>query len=233
MSTIDLGAKIPGVGEKIESVMKLAIANKRDPELNRDLLARARTVEKLIYLPGVGPKKAMELAKDTSKLTPGQRLALKHMNDLREKIPRTEMIQHEHTILEHTDAKTVLAGSFRRGAAYSGDIDVLTLDPALPSKLPHIVGTLAHGQEKFMGLCKINKLRRIDIVVTTPEKWGLALMYFTGSKEFNIKMRALARDKGMVLSEHELKGSGITQFYEEEDVFAALNVPYVAPNQRV
>lgn len=237
----DINTKIPGVGEKIATVIRLAVTKKTDTQLSRALLNRARNVEKLVYLPGIGAKKAMELVNDKKwmlKLNEGQRLALKHLSDLRQRIPRHEMLVHEKVILAATLKKTAIAGSFRRGAQESGDIDVLTLDAELSKKLReqnYIIGVLADGKEKFMGMCRLdsdNKLRRIDIEITSPEKWGLALMYFTGSREFNIKIRTLAKNKGMLLSEHELKGSNIREFYEEEDVFNALGEEFVSPKDR-
>lgn len=230
---------IPGVGEKIASVIQLAMKNKSDPELTRPLLTKARNILSLTALPGIGPKRAMELVahKDWRKqLTSAQLLALNNLDDIKSKIPRTEMLEHEKYILSHAAAKTMLAGSFRRGAESSGDIDVLTLDTNLVQRLgDYIVGTLADGPRKFMGLCRMGHdglLRRIDIVYTTPEQWGLASVYFTGSKEFNIHMRKHAHELGYSLSENELSGSNIRTFYEESDVFKALNIKYVNPIHR-
>ena len=55
----------------------------------------------------------------------------------------------------------------------------------------YIVDDLARGPKKYNGLCKYNRnpCRRIDIMYTKPEEYPFAILYFTGSMEFNAKMR--------------------------------------------
>ena len=43
--------------------------------------------------------------------------------------------------------------------------------------------------------------RRIDIMYTTPDQYPFAILYFTGSSEFNQKMRAEMLERGMTLNE--------------------------------
>jgi len=95
-----------------------------------------------------------------------------------------------------------------------------------------------------MGASKLPRhrtVRRLDIVYVPPEEYAFALLYFTGSQEFNIRMRKIALDKGYSLSEHGLKimkGKEKGAFYRghefrtEKDVFTFLEMDYVAPEKR-
>jgi DNA polymerase (family X) len=58
-------------------------------------------------------------------------------------------------------------------------------------------------------------------------------MYFTGSKAHNIRMRNLAIDRGLKLNEYGLfRGSQPVAGATEEEVFAALGLPWIAPELR-
>jgi DNA polymerase (family 10) len=89
---------------------------------------------------------------------------------------------------------------------------------------------MAFGKRKFMGV--INDKRRLDLLAVPPSKYPFALLYFTGSKEFNINMRKRALQKGMSLSEHGLKGNN-QSIQSEEDVFKVLDMEYLPPEKRL
>lgn len=65
-----------------------------------------------------------------------------------------------------------------------------------------------------------------------------ALLYFTGSGEFNKNMRSYALSKGFTLNEYGLyKLINNTKTFkiktiEEKDIFHTLNLKYVEPNNR-
>ena len=102
---------------------------------------------------------------------------------------------------------------------------------------------LAHGAPKFMGICTLGKLppRRLDILLTPPEEYGYALLYFTGSQQFNIKVRHHALSKGYTLNEHVLsvdpKWKGlppppIPPLKTEEAILAFLGIKFIDPIER-
>lgn len=111
------------------------------------------------------------------------------------------------------------------------------------------------SSDKYMGVCCISRPfgsgihRRIDIQTIQLEQWPLAILYFTGSSHFNRSMRLWARKNGFSLSEKTLqKRFFMSRRYSgskeddilgecipiktEKDVFEALGLSYIPPNQR-
>jgi len=65
------------------------------------------------------------------------------------------------------------------------------------------------------------------------EEWGAALLYFTGSKNFNIRMRNAAIAKGWKLNEYGLwDGDKLIAGKTEEEIFEALGWEFVEPTAR-
>ena len=132
-----------------------------------------------------------------------QKIGLKFYDDILARIPRGEIMKHEKLlkkVLKEVDPKAELtiAGSYRRGKKESGDIDVLLKSEDKSTykkfineltKIEYLYPEhLAIGQKKYNGLGKIKNhliYRRIDIMYTTPAEYPFAILYFTGSMEFN------------------------------------------------
>jgi DNA polymerase/3'-5' exonuclease PolX len=98
---------------------------------------------------------------------------------------------------------------------------------------------LAHGAHKFMGICRLGKLpfRRLDILLTPPEEYGYALLYFTGSQKFNILVRQHALTLGYSLNEHRLtpisaKAKPVPDLRTEAEILAFLGIKFVEPKDR-
>ncbi|XP_030842326.1 DNA polymerase lambda [Strongylocentrotus purpuratus] len=103
-------------------------------------------------------------------------------------------------------------------------------------------------QKKYMGVCKLpgedTKHRRIDIIVAPYSEYPCALVHFTGSGHFNRSMRALAKKKGMSLSEHALRTGVVRRGQEkihegtplpvhcEKDIFDHLGLEYRESHER-
>ena len=76
---------------------------------------------------------------------------------------------------------------------------------------------------------------QVDLRIVEHRSYGTVLQYFTGSKEHNVKLRQLALDRGYSLSEYSLTRLSDSQdlfFDREEDVYAALGLPYIPPEMR-
>lgn len=215
--------------------------------------------KELLKITGVGPAKARELVenhsitsieqleKNTSLLNDKQKIGLKHYHTDQLRIPRKEIEQCE-ALLEKVWSSNIewkIAGSYRRGAETSGDIDILLthsnmekfkecVDKLLEEKI--IEDTLAYGDKKYMGYyCPTKKQipRRIDILYCTPKEYPFALLYFTGSGPFNVKMREYASSKGYLLNEKGLfLNQKLIDCKTEKDIFTKLNLEYIEPKER-
>ncbi len=172
-------------------------------------------------------------------LTHAQNIGLELYDDFLLKIPRKEITTYEAKIKKLLPGVTVcLAGSYRRLAKESGDIDVLCCTNKSTQEIvkmlkPLIVATLSNGENKFLGVSQLtpeHPYRRMDICTFSREEWGTAILYNTGSAKFNVLMRSRAIELGLTLNEFELSG---VQIDTEEDVFKALGVEYLAPEERV
>jgi DNA polymerase (family 10) len=79
---------------------------------------------------------------------------------------------------------------------------------------------------------------QIDLRVVPPASWGAALLYFTGSKEHNVRLRGHALKKKLLLNEYglyrvgaEVRGQEIASLTEEE-IYTALGMDWIAPELR-
>ena len=121
-----------------------------------------------------------------------------------------------------------------------GDLDILVAAadsaPVMQAftTLPGVMRVLGRGETKSS--IEFADGVRAQVWVHPPEKFGTALQYATGSKDHNVQLRQLALEKGLSLSEHALAktdGSGRDPlFATEEEVYAALGLPWIPPELR-
>lgn len=186
-------------------------------------------------------------------------------------------------------ARAEVAGSLRRGKETIGDIDILVaLKPGHESSagtvaavfrtVEGVVQVIAAGDNKSsvrvslprkFGRWKLEGKEgqedagpsiQVDLRVLPLDRWGSALMYFTGSKEHNIRLRQRAIERGWTLSEwglfddsekhkskgkkkanteppvddrppHE-RGAPLIASKTEEEIYAALSLPWIPPEMR-
>lgn len=131
-----------------------------------------------------------------------------------------------------------LAGSIRRMKETVGDVDVLVAseEPAAVMDavrvLPNVTSVIASGETKTSVLTTSG--RQADVRVVAPESWGAALQYFTGSAEHNVRLRQLAKSRGLKINEYGVfdeSGARIAGA-SEADVYAALGMSLVPPEIR-
>ena len=185
---------------------------------------------------------------DDAKLTNQQKLGLKYYVESHKPILRETIVIYDKRIrkcLKNIFVSVEIAGSYRRKAKTSGDIDVLlvadeitieNMDLAINSLVEDgivIKKYLAKGPAKYMGYTR-EGYHRIDVRIYTPSVYPFALFHLTGSGEFNRKMRQRALDLGMALSEYSLRyyDQEEVELTKEESIFAALFVEYIPPEQR-
>ena len=74
---------------------------------------------------------------------------------------------------------------------------------------------------------------RTKIWLADRRRWGVALVLATGSDRHLEELRSLAARRGLRLDEHGLfRGDNLIECTEEEDVYAALGLPFIAPELR-
>ncbi|MFI4860080.1 MAG: DNA polymerase/3'-5' exonuclease PolX [Phycisphaerales bacterium JB063] len=137
------------------------------------------------------------------------------------------------------------AGSLRRGKETIGDIDILA--GAEPERhhalMDAFIGmdivdeVLGHGDTKSsVRTSDDTGAIQIDLRVVEPKHYGAALMYFTGSKEHNVKLRERALSMGYTLNEYALADKqDKTQHIAtktEADIYKALHLAWIAPELR-
>ncbi len=131
------------------------------------------------------------------------------------------------------------AGSLRRMRSTIGDLDILVAardsGPVMDAftKLPGVIRVLGKGDTKSS--IEFGDGTRAQVWVHPPERFGTALQYATGSKDHNVRLRELALDKGLSLSEHALartNGKGEILCSTEQEVYKALGLPWIPPELR-
>ena len=101
-----------------------------------------------------------------------------------------------------------IAGSLRRMAETIGDVDLLVAAADHEPVMEAFAGfdvvdrVIARGETKTSILTRIGL--QVDLRVIPREAWGAAMIYFTGSKAHNIRIREMAVRKGLKLNEYGL-----------------------------
>uniref|UniRef100_A0A8C9YG01 DNA polymerase n=1 Tax=Sander lucioperca TaxID=283035 RepID=A0A8C9YG01_SANLU len=240
--------KLDGVGakiaEKIDEFLQTGKLRKLEKIRNDDT---SSSINFLTRVTGIGNVLCcfllnfLDLKKIEHKLNHHQQIGLKYFEEFEKRIPRAEMERMETLILGElkeidTEYIGTICGSYRRGAASSGDIDILLTHPDYTSqtqkqpKLLHAVvehlesigfvtDTLSKGDTKFMGVCQLQPSdedeeeylhRRIDIRLIPKDQYYCGVLYFTGSDIFNKNMRTHALEKGFTLNEYTIRPVGVT-----------------------
>jgi DNA polymerase (family X) len=131
------------------------------------------------------------------------------------------------------------AGSLRRMRSTVGDLDILvaSADPGPVmdafAALPGVLRVLGRGETKAS--IEFADGLRAQLWVHPPEEFGTALVYATGSKDHNVRLREMALDKGLSLSDHSFlktDGAGEIRCATEEEVYQVLGLPWIPPELR-
>ena len=229
--------KIPGIGPKAAKTLwqELGITSMEDLKNTPD--------EKLASLPRMGKKTVENIRnaisfneKGTERVPIG--LALPIARRLEGELRKTPGV----TRLEY-------AGSLRRGKETIGDLDFLaaTADPeALREAFttrPEVSQVLARGETKCSVRIETSGVvMQADLRLVPEGAFGAALMYFTGSKEHNVRLREMAVKKHQRLNEYGLfagteerpqdRGLIPIAAATEEEIYKALGLPYIEPERR-
>jgi len=131
------------------------------------------------------------------------------------------------------------AGSLRRMAETIGDVDLLVASERPSSVMDALVGfdlterVISHGETRS-SIVTTSGLQ-VDLRVVDREAWGAALIYFTGSKAHNVRIREIAVRSGLKLNEYGLfraRSGKLLAAETEQAVYERLGLPYIEPTLR-
>ncbi len=134
------------------------------------------------------------------------------------------------------------AGSLRRGKETVGDLDIIIL--AAPKSRRSVVSSfikqqsvarvIAAGETRASVMLKEPSIQ-VDIRLVSVHEYGAAMLYFTGSKEHNIHLRTMAKEKGWKINEYGLFDAATGKRIagnSEADMYRKLGLPYIPPELR-
>jgi DNA polymerase (family 10) len=127
-------------------------------------------------------------------------------------------------------------GSLRRFSETIGDVDVLVAATDPEPVMAAVVALSAVDRVLVRGPAKTSVVTRrgtqVDVRVVTPRQLGAALLYFTGSKGHNIKLRQRALARDFTLNEYalsEIATGAVVASETEEQIYEALGLPFIPP----
>lgn len=220
--------KIPGIGAKTVWFLyeKLDIKNIEE-------LEEALNEGRLKGLPGFGAKTEENIKKGIIMFKKG-----------RERIPLAKALPVAREILHilkeiNGVTKADIAGSIRRWKETVKDIDILCATNKPEKVTEEFVRITGIKEVLAQGLTKISVIHKsniqIDLRIIDEKSYGSALAYFTGSKEHNIRLRELAKQKGLKINEYGIFKESDETFIagqKEEDVYHAVGLPWIPPELR-
>jgi len=232
-SMLDL-LKIQGLGPKTIALIWTAY-QVCDPE-GVEKLAREG---KIRVLPRMGEKHEAKLLKAIEDY---RRIAGRFLLDAAE--------AQAEKIIEHLRSypgveRITPAGSLRRGRETVGDLDILVTGQACSEdearqalidhviKLPGLMDIIARGENKVS--FRMRGGMQVDVRLLSPDSFGAALQYFTGSKAHNVALRQRALKMGFTLSEYSLArldNEKVVAARTEEEIYAKLKLDYIPPELR-
>src|ERR1700723_1923768 len=194
---------------------------------------------KIRILPRMGEKHEQKLLKAIQDY---RRIAGRFLLDKAE-TQAEKIIEHlrDHGGIE----KVTPAGSLRRGRETVGDLDILVTGKVCCDdaerqklidhiiKLPGLIEIIARGENKVS--FRMRGGMQVDVRLLSPDSYGAAMQYFTGSKAHNVALRQRALKMGYTLSEYSLASLGDEKPVAgktEEEIYAKLKLDYIPPELR-
>jgi DNA polymerase (family 10) len=219
--------KIPGLGPK-----KIQVIRERLDINNVDDLYHAAKARKIRELPGMSAKTELNILK-----------GIEMISERRSKTPLGTVLPFAEAIvsvLKKVDGvqKVEISGSIRRLKEEVKNIDILAVTTKPKEllevffKIPWITEVMASGETKASVLLDIGI--QVDLRIIPPKSFPAALQYFTGSKEHNVKLRGIAKSRGLKLNEYGIfKEDGkCVPVKTEQDIYDILGLNYIIPELR-
>jgi DNA polymerase (family 10) len=218
--------QLPGLGPKRVRALYEELHLASLPQL-----ARAARDGRIRELPGFGAKSEARIL-EAVQARDGRPQRLKLVNAAQYAAALLDWLRSGPGVSEVT-----VAGSLRRARETVGDLDLLAAadDGAAVCRhltaYPEVAEVRASGDTRATVLLQSGL--QVDLRVVPRASFGAALLYFTGSKAHNIRLRTLALERGLKLNEYGLfAGRRPVAAASEQEVYAALGLPWIAPELR-
>ncbi|XP_059655997.1 DNA polymerase lambda isoform X2 [Cornus florida] len=248
---------LPSIGKSIQDHIQEIVSTGKLSKLEHfETDEKVRTISLFGEVWGIGPATALKLyekghrslddLKNEDSLSNAQRLGLKYFDDIKTRIPRHEVEEMELLLKKAGEdvlpgVSVVCGGSFRRGKASCGDLDIIITHPDGKSHVGFLQKYVKHlkdmkflredlvfsihsvegtdsGVDTYFGLCTYpgrETRHRIDLKVYPRDIYAFGLIHWTGNDVLNRRLRLLAESKGFRLDDTGLfpatKGSGGTR----------------------
>ncbi len=218
-------SQIPGLGPKAVAKLRKELGIESIAAL-RDAIA----AQKIRGLAGFGAKTEEKIAKALDRLGldgKAQRTAIAKAMPIAERLCR-ELEAMPEVVRAH------YCGSLRRFRETIGDLDIVvaseSAEPIMEwfAAMPMVDEVIVRGDKKTS--VRTRKGLQIDLRVVLPRQLGAAMLYFTGSKAHNIKLRQRAMDRGWLLNEYALERADdgkVIASETEEAIYQALGLPWI------
>lgn len=242
--------------EKLLSLSNVKITQKMADEIKKNRSVNLLR-QNLLDLLGVGKKKVDELI-SLGLTNIKQIYQKKYLNMLNLDTQMTlihepiRQIKHEdiyklEDALTHFSKYIVLSGSYRRKKPVIGDIDILFMPNKTKSIEKYLdylkdifhnkIWIYANGPNKISMIFQTGSVKyKADIFIADSSNYYSMLLYTTGSKNFNIRMRAHARKMGLLLNQNGIfnkSGKKVNKDTDsEKTLFDILDLKYVEPEKR-
>ena len=219
--------RIQGLGPKAIRKLRAALGVE-----SIDALRSALAEHRIRELAGFGAKSEERLEKALARLAaegPLERtpiaVALPLANRIVERLREVPGVAH-----------VSFCGSLRRFAETIGDVDVVAAASDAGPVMEALVSmnvverVLARGESKTSVVT--HRGTQVDLRVVAEHQLGAALLYFTGSKGHNIKLRQRALARGLTLNEYALAtvaDGRVVASATEEQIYQALGLPWIPP----
>ncbi|XP_058192899.1 DNA polymerase lambda isoform X3 [Rhododendron vialii] len=243
IESVDQVKHLPAIGKSMQDhIQEMVNTGKLSKLEHFETDEKVRTISLFGEVWGIGPATALKLyekghrtledLKNEKSLTNSQRLGLKYFDDIKTRIPRHEVQEMEHLLQNAAEeilpgVMVVCGGSYRRGKASCGDLDIVITHPDGKSHIGFLRKYVKHlkdikflredlifsihseegtdaGVDTYFGLYTYpgRELRhRIDFKVYPRDIYAFGLIAWTGNDVLNRRLRLLADSKGYRLDD--------------------------------
>ncbi|WP_349408089.1 DNA polymerase/3'-5' exonuclease PolX [Pseudalkalibacillus sp. SCS-8] len=155
-------------------------------------------------------------------------------------LPIAERIEEQLERIEGVERYS-RAGSIRRYSETIKDIDFIIgtneAEQVVPQleDLENVTNVIASGSTKVSVIVTYDYDISVDFRLVKPEEFASTLHHFTGSKEHNVKMRQLAKERSEKISEYGVEDAEtgeVRTFKDETEFFNHFGLTYIPPQVR-